>query len=172
MSTDVARVVIGVMFVGLLGAAAVYDVRSRRIPNWIVLALLVLFIPTAVFDLQPTNLTQAFIALGIAFVVTTALWLLKVIGGGDSKLFSAAALYAGYKYLGIFAVATALAGGVIALYFMIRRPNRALVMLQMRGKGDWGKGVPYGCAIAIGAVVTGWISGFLAPHNLYKGGLP
>jgi hypothetical protein len=37
------------------------------------------------------------------------------------------------------------------------RPVRALVMFQMRGKGDFGRGVPYGVAIAIAtAGILSW----------------
>jgi len=45
-----------------------------------------------------------------------------------------------------------LVGGVIALASLLSRPTRAMVMLHMRGKGDFGRGIPYGVAIAIATI--------------------
>jgi prepilin peptidase CpaA len=50
-------------------------------------------------------------------------------------------------------VLVALTGGVIALASLLARPVRAAVMFHMRGKGDFGRGVPYGVAIAIATMV-------------------
>ena len=43
-------------------------------------------------------------------------------------------------------------------------------MLAMGGKGDWGRGVPYGVAIAIGAAVVMWgsIAGYVEPYRFGK----
>jgi prepilin peptidase CpaA len=51
---------------------------------------------------------------------------------------------------------TVLTGGAIAVVSLASRPTRALVILQMRGKGDFGRGIPYGVAIAAGGVVVLW----------------
>jgi prepilin peptidase CpaA len=157
----------------ILAWAAVSDIRKRIIPNASVLALLGVFLAWAVLVLgvgQP--LVSALAAAAIAFVVTFALYALKVIGAGDSKLFAAAALFCGLGYLPLFALATVLAGGVIAAISLAARPNRAAVMLSMRGKGDWGRGIPYGVAIAIGAAVVMWgsISGYVQPYRFGKPG--
>jgi hypothetical protein len=46
-------------------------------------------------------------------------------------------------------------------------------MFTMRGKGDWGRGVPYGVAIAAGAVMVTWagLMGVLDPFP-YSGRPP
>ena len=41
---------------------------------------------------------------------------------------------------------------LIALISLVSRPTRAMVMLHMRGKGDFGRGIPYGVAIAIATI--------------------
>jgi prepilin peptidase CpaA len=155
----------------ILAWAAVSDVQKRIIPNVSVLALLAVFLVWAVLVLgfgQP--LVSALEAAAIAFVATFALYALKVIGAGDSKLFAAAALFFGLGYLPLFALATVLAGGAVAAISLASRPNRALVMFTMKGKGDWGRGVPYGVAIAIGAAVVMWgsISGYVEPYSFGK----
>ncbi len=155
----------------ILAWAAVSDVQKRIIPNVSVLALLAVFLAWAVLVLgfgQP--LLSALEAAAIAFVVTFALYAFKVIGAGDAKLFAAAALFFGMGYLPLFALTTVLAGGAIAAISLAARPRRAMVMLAMGGKGDWGRGVPYGVAIAIGAAVVMWgsIGGYVEPYRLGK----
>lgn len=155
----------------ILAWAAVSDVRKRIIPNVSVLALLVVFLAWAVLVLGfGQSLLSALEAAVIAFAATFALYAFKVIGAGDSKLFAAAALFFGLGYLPLFALTTVLAGGVIAAISIVSRPNRALVMLSMKGKGDWGRGVPYGVAIAIGAAVVMWgsIGGYVEPYRFGK----
>jgi prepilin peptidase CpaA len=157
----------------ILAWAAVSDVQKRIIPNVSVLALLGVFLAWALFVLgfgQP--LVSALAAAVIAFAVTFALYAFKVIGAGDSKLFAAAALFCGLGYLPLFALATVLAGGAIAAVSLAARPTRAAVMLTMGGKGDWGRGIPYGVAIAIGAAVVMWgsIGGYVQPYRLVRSG--
>ncbi len=140
---------------GVLGYAAVNDVRERKIPNWTVLASLGLFIAWAVVH----PLVWDVWALGaglVAFLITFALYMGGVIGAGDSKLFAAVALFAGMGHLAILALATALIGGLVAIAGFLLRPTRGLVMLKMRGKGNFGRGVPYGVAIAAAGGVIVW----------------
>jgi prepilin peptidase CpaA len=117
-------------------------------------------------------LVSALAAAAIAFAITFALYAFKVIGAGDSKLFAAAALFCGLGYLPLFALATVLAGGAIAAVSLAARPHRAMAMLSMRGKGDWGRGIPYGVAIAIGAGVVLWgsIGGYVQPYHFGRTG--
>jgi prepilin peptidase CpaA len=155
----------------ILAWAAVSDVRKRIIPNVSVLALLAVFLAWAVLVLGfGQSLVSSLEAAAIAFAATFALYAFKVIGAGDSKLFAAAALFFGLGYLPLFALTTVLAGGAIAAISLAARPRRAMVMLTMGGKGDWGRGIPYGVAIAIGATVVLWgsIGGYVEPYRFGK----
>ena len=67
------------------------------------------------------NWLSALEAFGIALVVTGALYSFRVIGAGDSKLFTVTALFMGLGYLPAFGLATVLVGGVIALALMVGR---------------------------------------------------
>jgi prepilin peptidase CpaA len=135
--------------------AAVSDVRYRRIPNWTVLAVVILFAGWAIAN-GGAGVVSALEAAGLALVVSLVLYALKVMGAGDSKLFTAVALFAGMGSLLLLVVATTLAGGAVALVSLATRPRRALAMFTLRGKGDWGRGVPYGVAIAVGGAVIMW----------------
>jgi prepilin peptidase CpaA len=156
----------------ILGWSAISDVRRRIIPNVAVAALLAVFLGWAVLVLGFGHpLVSALEAGGIALAVTFALWACKVIGAGDSKLFAVAALFFGLGYLPLFALATVLTGGLVAAASLALRPRRTAVMLAMGGKGDWGRGVPYGVAIAAGAAIVLWgaIGGYVAPYGFGRG---
>ena len=148
----------------VLIVAAVSDIRWRRIPNWTVLALIALFALLAI-ALGGQGLVSALAAAGVALVVSVALYMFRLIGAGDSKLITAVALFAGLGYLPLLLLATALTGGAIAIVSLVSRPTRALTMFTMRGKGDWGRGVPYGVAIAVGGALVIWapMTDFLRP---------
>jgi len=135
----------------LLVIASVSDIRHRRIPNWSVLAIGALFVPWALFVSTVPILASLGAAL-VALVIGVILYAFGVVGAGDSKLLAAVALFAGMDHLLQLLVLVALVGGVIALISLAARPTRAMVMLHMRGKGDFGRGIPYGVAIAIATI--------------------
>jgi prepilin peptidase CpaA len=134
----------------ILAIASITDIKERRIPNWTVLAVAALFVPWAVT--QHVSVLSALGAAAIAFAISCAMYAFGVVGAGDSKLLTVTALFAGLGQLLPFLLLVALTGGVVALVSMAARPVRALVMIQMRGKGDFGRGVPYGVAIAVATV--------------------
>jgi prepilin peptidase CpaA len=153
--TDIVRFAVAVIATGVLAWAAISDWRTRRIPNASVLALLALFVPWAAAD-GGAGLVSALEAAGIALALSVGLYLFKIVGAGDSKLFTVCALFAGMGYLPYLALATSLVGGAIAVISIGSRPRRALVMATLGGKGDWGRGVPYGVAVAAGAAMVIW----------------
>jgi Flp pilus assembly protein protease CpaA len=71
-------------------------------------------------------------------------------------LFSAVALFVGLGEIARLGVLAALAGGLIALVIVLSRPRRALMMFSLRGKGDFGSGIPYGVAIAVAGLAIVW----------------
>jgi prepilin peptidase CpaA len=152
---SVGKLIVADLLTAILVWAAISDVRSRRIPNWTVIAVLVLFVPWALLHWGAWSawaLAGGLIALLIGF----GLYAANVIGAGDAKLFAAVALFAGLGHLLAFAVATALAGGAMALISLAARPRRAYTMLMLRGKGDFGPGLPYGVAISAGGCIVVW----------------
>lgn len=164
--TEIVRLGIAAIATAVLAWTAVSDIRTRRIPNWCVAALLLLYLPWAVVGGWPGALS-GLEAAAIGLTVTFALYAFKILGAGDSKLFAACALFAGIGFLPYLAIATALVGGLVALVSVVSRPDRALVMLTMRGKGDFGRGVPYGVAVAAAAAIIIWapLVGLLHPYT-------
>jgi len=159
---EVFRYLIAVALTGVLIWAAASDVRDRRIPNRAVLAVLGLFALWAVAN-AGVGLASAVVAGAIAFAIGYGLYVFKVVGAGDAKLFAALALFAGVSHLPLFALATVWTGGLMALVSLAANPRRAMVMFAMRGQGGQGRGIPYGVAIGVGAAVVlwGYLSGAL-----------
>ena len=152
---EIARYVLVSILTIVLVWAAISDVIARRIPNASVLAILGLFVFWAGFE-RGAGLGSQLAAAGIVFVVGYGLYALNVMGAGDVKLFAATALFMGTSHLPEFALATVWTGGLMAIVSLASRPRRALVMLNLRGKGDFGRGIPYGVAIGVGGIVVLW----------------
>jgi prepilin peptidase CpaA len=152
---DLVLWAVAIALTAVLGWASISDIRTRRIPNWTVLTTIGLFLPWALLH-WGLWAGWALAAGAIALAAGVALYALGVTGAGDAKLFGAVALFAGLGHLLALAVAIALVGGLIAVVSLASRPRRALVMLTLRGKGDFGRGIPYGVAIATGGLLIVW----------------
>jgi len=150
------------VFVGVLLIAAVVDIAQRRIPNWTVIALIVTYVVAVLLRVSPSVWYCGLAAAAITFVVTYGLYHFGVIGAGDAKLMSAAALFAGLQGLGLFALVTVLVGGGMAVAVIMLNPRRAMRGLTAAGRAEGsGRGIPYGVAIASGAVISQAVSGGL-----------
>lgn len=145
---DTAHDLLPAIFACFLIIAAVSDVRSYIIPNY--LSVLVAF---AYFLFALTGKSDPVVALivaGAVFVFGIALFAANVMGGGDVKLLAATALWAGSTYIFPFLLVTALAGGVLSLAIILR-PR--LCALTGRTVTETAGDVPYGVAIASGGLL-------------------
>ena len=139
--------------------AALSDVSSFRIPNWLSIALVAAFPVVALACGMPVSqiglgLLTAFGMLAVGF----ALFALNVFGGGDAKLLAAAAAWVGPGALLSFLIMTALAGGLVTLAILGFRttpiqPFYVRIGWLMR-LHEARAGAPYGLAIAIGGVIV------------------
>jgi prepilin peptidase CpaA len=104
-------------FAAAMLVSAVLDLRSRRLPNWLNLAVALGFLPWAwasglAWDALAIHLAVGAVVLGVGF----GLFAGHVIGGGDAKLGAAVALWIGLSFdLLRFFLIMALAGGVLAV---------------------------------------------------------
>ena len=149
----VAQDVIIAALLVLLVVVSISDIRNRKIPNWSVLAICMLAIPWILLAPNASFISSGE-AILVAFLISFPLYLARIVGAGDSKLLMAVALLVGSSKLLLFLLIVALAGGTIAALSLLQDPTRALVIFQMRGKGGFGRGIPYGVAIAIGAAAV------------------
>ena len=145
-------------FAALLIYAACCDIGRLTIPNWVSAALAVLFVAAALL----VGMSLPELALHLAFgagmlVVGFFLFQAGIIGGGDAKLFAAAAIWTGFGAFVPFMFWTAAAGGVLALALLAARQvlrqsetNPAFVNRLLKNEN----GVPYGVAIMTGGLMA------------------
>ena len=123
----------------LVITAAVIDLRCRRIPNWLVIPCLSAGV---IFSVEQRGLAGLGKSLGGIALATLALgvlvWL-RAMGMGDLKLCAAVGAWVGFTQLAVALVATAIAGGVMALLWTTR--NRA-VKESLDGAGELLFGLP------------------------------
>jgi prepilin peptidase CpaA len=100
-------------------SAAVCDLRWRRIPNWLVVAtmLLSLIWHTAVGGLSGLWMSAAGLFVGIA--VLLPLFLLRGMGAGDVKFFGALSAAVTYKYVFTVLLISAIIAGIMALFTVL-----------------------------------------------------
>lgn len=99
----------------LLAAATVVDLRSRRIPNWLVLPFLTAGVIATTVSHGGKGLGQSMGGIALAAAVTGILCWLRGMGLGDLKLCAAVGAWIGPAQLGTALVATGIAGGALAL---------------------------------------------------------
>ena len=170
MILDVARLL---LFPALMAFAAASDLFTMTISNRVSLALAVGFLVLALASgMEPSEILSHLGAgvgvLAASFVCFAFGW----IGGGDAKVAAAAALWFGFGHLLNYLVYASLFGGVLTLLLLQFRqwplPYQLAGqawLLKLHAKDS---GIPYGIALAIGALVvypeTDWIKAVDLTH--------
>jgi prepilin peptidase CpaA len=160
MSPDLVKTLVLFVFAGLVIGAAVKDLASFTIPNWISIALALAFAPAALAAGVSLPVIGISFAVGLGVLVLAAvMFTLGWIGGGDAKLMAAAALWVGLRGIAPFAIYTGLAGGALALALVALRsawlrPLAEAGPAWARRLATPGEAAPYGVAIAVGALAA------------------
>ncbi|HEY0996082.1 MAG TPA: prepilin peptidase [Gemmatimonadaceae bacterium] len=171
-------VIAGVAFTTLLLVIARWDVRARRIPNGLVLALAATGLLAAATVLRrEVGLGPALGGMATGFAIWLPLWLLRVIGAGDVKLAAAIGAWVGWPGILQATVLGVLAGGVLAVGMLARRGAMGRLATDVAlWFGAWRIGgasaavaarptpashrrevLPYGVALATGALLVAWL---------------
>jgi len=148
LATNFQYALLGALAIALL-IAAFTDIRSRRIANWLNLAIALgapLFWLASGLSLWPEIALQIGVALA-AFTILAGLFALRAMGGGDVKLLTALALWIEPTWFLKLVVIMALVGGVLTLGFGIYH-----IMRRQKGRLK----IPYGVAIAAAGL---WVIG-------------
>ena len=159
----------------LAGAACWFDVRTRRIPNWLTFpaAALGLVAATVAHGGHGTVSSAAGLLVGLALFFP--LFVLKGLGAGDVKLMGALGAWLGTSMIFGVAFYTTLAGGVLALALIVRHRygrqaarNLWLLLMHWRVFGirpldsltletSAGPKLPYALPIAAGLALAFWL---------------
>ena len=161
----------GIIFTAILVAAGVGDFRTRRISNRLVaiLALLGIAFTVSQYPVLP-GLVRAGGGLFVGLLCWLPFYAVGWLGAGDVKLYAAAGAWLGPMRALDGALIGALSGAVLALIWMMRSHGvqesvRTLGLaagtpqLLAPGKSAGAKRstLPYGIAIAAGALCAGWL---------------
>jgi prepilin peptidase CpaA len=146
------------VFPVLLAAAAIFDASSMIIPNWLNALIAALFVPVALAGHMEMSAIGWNLALGaVVFAIGAGLFLLGVMGGGDVKMIAACSVWLGLPMMVPFLLYTAIAGGALAAVALVAR-RIAPAGVSDAGWTRWlterKSGVPYGIAIAAGAILV------------------
>ncbi|WP_037080287.1 A24 family peptidase [Neorhizobium vignae] len=142
-----------------LAFAAISDLVSMTIPNrvsGVILASFVVLAPLSglAWPEIGMNLVAGLAVFGVCF----ALFALNVMGGGDAKLLTAAAIWFGFNHsLLVFLVTVGYVGGAVTLVFLLLRSQAGSVMamgIPLPPSLINAKKIPYGIAIAIAGFLT------------------
>ncbi len=153
--------------------AALTDVRSNKVYNWLTLPLLAAA-PLLQYAVHgPPGLLGSVLGAGcaIAGLILLSLAIGGGFGGGDLKLLIAMGALLAWPSAGWLLLWTGLAGALLALPILLRRgiflmtcTNLGMNLLRRRSgerdlsvsAGSHGPKLPYAVAILIGAVMTLW----------------
>ena len=143
------EIAVDTAFAVLCLAAAAWDLRARRIPNLLNLAIL-LGAVVAVLALWvggvEVSLLSHLLHFAVALAAAMLLFRFKAWGGGDGKFYAALAAWLPFAAAASFAVWTALLGAVLVIVMGLHA--------KFFHAPDWRKNLPYGVAIAAGGLMT------------------
>ena len=172
-ASDIGNALIGTILFVLLAAACVSDLRTRRIPNLLVIVTAVIGTAVAVLT-KPVvpGLIHAGGGLGTGLVIWLPFYALGMLGAGDVKLFAAASTFLGARSAIDASVYTALYGGVLAFLYMLTRSGVASTFIRVshgvrqpeflrNDPTSQRRRMPYALAIAAGVLTVFWWAGHL-----------
>lgn len=159
--------------------AAVYDIRYRRIPNWLSLTLVVLGLVLNLAVPGTPGIAASLIGVGVAALIYFPLYLLRAMGAGDVKLMAAVGAVVGFRnwfFVFFFSVVIGAMLGLLALLARgrLRRAfgNIAQIVRELAHfRAPYAKDeyldvsssaavtMPHGAAIALGSLLYLVLSG-------------
>ena len=148
--------------------AGAMDLLTMTIPNRLTLGIAAAFFAIApIAGLSWHDFFMHLAAGSAMLIVGIVLFSLGWLGGGDAKLLAAAALWLGVEPMPMFIGYVTIFGGVLAIVILAYRSTPATAFplpgwaLRLHAKGG---GMPYGLAIAAGALAvyptTAWYAAF------------
>jgi len=146
-------------FAAMMMWAGVMDLLTMKIRNDLILLILAIY--AALAPLVGFGAVEIGTSAAVAFAVLVcmfAFFSMGWIGGGDAKFAAAIALWVGAEHTPTYLLSTAIFGGALTLMLL---QFRLMVLPAFCRRVPWivdlhtpGSGVPYGIAIAAGALFT------------------
>jgi prepilin peptidase CpaA len=146
-----------IIFFGLLSYAAVSDLLTMRIPNWLNAAIATTWLVYAL--LLPLDWTEigyrVVWALGV-FMVAACMFYRGWMGGGDVKMIPAVMLWIPHAHYYELLAVVSMFGGMLAISVLMLRafamPVFTVGWVWLERIHSMQKKIPYGIAIALGGM--------------------
>jgi prepilin peptidase CpaA len=163
MILDIARLL---LFPALMAFAAASDLFTMTISNRVSLLLAAAFLVLALASgMAPYDLLSHLGAGALVLVIAFTCFAMGWVGGGDAKVAAAAALWFGFGHLMNYLLYASLFGGVLTILLLQMRQwplpyalTGQIWLMRLHAKES---GIPYGIALAIGALMiypeTDWV---------------
>lgn len=113
--------------------AAVWDLRTHRVPNWLVFPFMLTGIVVSAITRGWTGLGSSILGIIAGAAVLGLFFILGGMGMGDVKLLASVGAWIGPRQVGVAFIFMGLAGGVMALAWAIRRRS---VQKSLDGAAD------------------------------------
>ena len=155
------------LFPAMMAFAASSDLFTMTIPNRVSLILVGgFFALAAMAGMSPVDMLLHVSAACVVLITAFGLFARGIIGGGDAKLATAAALWLGFDHLFPYLIYASLLGGALSValicFRMVPLPEwlaRHAWIERLHGKDG---AVPYGIALAASALAvypdTAWMT--------------
>ena len=147
----------------IFAAVAYSDIRTRQIPNELVIGILALAAFRIALSGDPSAAIYTLAASTALFVATFLLFWRGLLGGGDVKLMVATGFLIGYHDLFQFLFVMSVSGALVALAVLARnkfRVSPASAPPVEHPEPPARLTVPYGVAIAAAGIVTLLVQSF------------
>jgi prepilin peptidase CpaA len=136
----------------VLAVATFTDLRSRRIPNWLVAPFLLGGLVASAWLGGWHGLGQSFAGFGLGILLYGILFWMGGMGAGDVKLAAAIGAWIGPGQLFFALIVTAMAGGIMVLLWAL---FGGFLKDMFTGAGDHlRRKMPYAPAIAVGTLIS------------------
>ena len=152
-------------------ASIVYDLRERRIPNFITLPSILMALFLHFFYGGMDALSGSFFGMLLGGGVFFIIFALGGMGAGDVKLMAAAGALLGLRQMFSVFILTAFAGGILAMisitknrswgkvwrnirFFFSALLTRTVIKQDQLPENTNSSAIPYGLAIGAGALIT------------------
>ena len=150
-----------------VGAGAVVDLYTRRVPNPLTIGITAVGVTMAATHVSGVSVVGAFAGFALGLLLMLPGHLIGATGGGDVKLFAAVGTLLGPSRIGMAFLYTAMAGGALAMVIALRRRRfgatmeRTAALVRTGGANvaeiegpSADNRFAYAPAIAVGAIVA------------------
>lgn len=143
-----------VLIVSTIGG--IYDLKSRRIPNWLTLGTFIIALLYNLLFLQFSGALNCTLGFLVGILILIIPYAMGGMGAGDVKLLGAVGAIVGFKDVISIFLYSAICGLCLGLIWIIFKPGHLKFLIttgQIFPTIDKKEKVPYGVAILLGTIL-------------------